>query len=260
MSTFGCRTSENIFANNFEITIRSMQENFFHILNRGVEKRKIFLNQEDYLRFIYNLDDFNDKNNVNLAYSYRRENHKATFGSRTSENSENSARQEDRLVDILCCCLMPNHFHVFAQEKTDGGAGLFAKKITGGYTLFFNPKNDRQGVLFQGRSKIILIEENAHFLYLPYYVFSNPIKLIEPDWKENGIKDFNKVIRFLENYENSSFPDIIGHKGNFSDVINKDLFYKLFDTNPQRFRKEFIEWLKDYRGREFADEAFKKFE
>jgi len=212
-----------------------MKGDIFHILNRGVEKRNIFLNEKDYLRFTYNLRDFNNKNNVPLSYFHR--SHSKPYGSPTS------VKVEDRLIDILCCCLVTNHFHILAQEKIDKGAGKFAQKITGGYTLYFNLKNDRSGVLFQGGSKIISIKRDEHFFYLPFYILSNPIKLIESQWKEKGIKNPRKALEFLENYKWSNLPDLIG-KDNFPFTTNKDLFYELFDTNEKRFRKDFFDWLK----------------
>jgi len=211
-----------------------MKGETFHLLNRGVEKRKIFLTNEYYLRFVYNLYDFNDVKNVILDYSYRR---------RTLIDK----KSKEELVDVLCWCLMPNHIHVLGKEKIDGGMSIFSKKIVGGHTKYFNDKNKRSGVLFQGRSKIIKITRDVHFDYLPFYILSNPIKLIEPNWKEEGIKDFRKVTNFLEDYRCSSYLDLIG-KDNYPFIINKALFYELFNTNQDKFKKDFTDWLSSYRG------------
>ena len=75
---------------------------------------------------------------------------------------------------------------------------------------------------------------------------ANLIESIEPKWKENGIKNIEKVISFLENSRWSSFPDIIG-KENLPLLINRDLFYEIFQTNEKKFKKDFIEWLKHYK-------------
>jgi len=80
-----------------------MKGDIFHILNRGVEKRKIFITEEDYLRFSYNLRDFNNKNNIVFSYSNRIKASSMPFGGATSESS---VKPEERLVNILCCCLM----------------------------------------------------------------------------------------------------------------------------------------------------------
>jgi len=208
-----------------------MKGDIFHILNRGVEKRKIFLGEENYLRFVYNLYDFNNTENVTESFYYRRV---------SDVRRPRIVKRE--LVNVICWCLMPNHPHILVLEKINGGAGIFSKKIIGGYTKYFNGINERSGVLFQGRSKIIPIKKDEHFLHIPYYIFSNPIKLIEPHWKEKGIKDLKRVIDFLDNYKWSSLPDIIG-RDNFPFVINKKLFFEIFDTNEKQFKKDFIEWL-----------------
>lgn len=209
-----------------------MKGDLFHLLNRGVEKRKIFLIDKDYFRFINNLYDFNDIDNIIFKYYYRRK----------------LKKTKEKLVDILCWCLIANHLHILSQEKIDGGISIFSKKIIGGYTKYFNEKNKRSGVLFQGRSKMIKITKDVHFDYLPFYIMSNPVKLIEPEWKEKGIRDFGKVINFLENYRYSSFLDLTG-KENFPFLINKKLFYDLFNTNEKKFKKDFIAWLADMRRR-----------
>jgi len=203
-----------------------------HILNRGVEKRKIFIDNDDYFRFVYNLYDFNDKDIV-LPYFKRR---------KLKKFIKNNNKL---IVDVLAWCLMPNHYHILVREKIDGGASLFAKKLSSGYTQYFNQKNEREGVLFQGRSKIIKIKKDSHFSYIPYYIFSNPIKLLQKDWKENGIKDINKINKFLENYKWCSYLDIIG-KDNFPFIINKKLFFEFFgdNDNGEQFKKKFIQWLK----------------
>ncbi|KKS57702.1 MAG: hypothetical protein UV22_C0015G0002 [Parcubacteria group bacterium GW2011_GWA2_42_35] len=88
---------------------------------------------------------------------------------------------------------------------------------------------------------------NAHFLHLPFYILSNPLDLFQLDWRERGIKNPKKAFEFLENYQWSALPDLIG-KENFPEVINKNLFYELFNTNEKQFKKDFIEWFKDYDG------------
>lgn len=210
-----------------------MKGDIYHITNRGVEKRKVFLGDEYYIRFINNLHDFNDVNITPRSY-YERRTYNLVM-----------RKPDDELVDIICVCLMPNHYHVLVQEKVDGGASLFSKKISSGHTQYFNLKNNRSGVLFQGRTKIILVSEDKHFLHLPFYIFLNPVKLIEPQWKEKGIKNSKKAIIFLENYKWSSLNEtILGKDNTFTGVVKNSLFFELFDTNPKRFKKDIFEWLK----------------
>lgn len=224
-----------------------MEGDFFHLVNRGIEKRKIFLEEKDYLRFVYNLYDFNDEENVTFSYWNRR---------KFSDVRHPNRNERKEIVDILSWCLMPNHPHVFVQEKVDGGISLFSQKIIGGYTKYFNEANQREGVLFQGGTKIIKINRDSHLIHLPFYIMANPLDLIEPKWREEGIRNLKRAIEFLENYEYSSLHDLIG-KINFPFTINKALFYKLFDNNEKQFREDFIKWLEAHHYKEFN---FKKFE
>ncbi|MFQ6083627.1 MAG: transposase [Candidatus Aminicenantia bacterium] len=217
-----------------------MKGDFFHLLNRGVEKRKIFLKENDYLRFIHNLYDFNDVENVIFPYYKRKTLH---------SDVRRPKKGKKGLVDILCWCLMPNHPHIFAQDKINGGVSIFSKKIIGGYTKYFNEVNKREGVLFQGRTRIIKITRDAHFIHLPFYIMANPLDLIEPNWREEGIRDSEAAMNFLENFEYSSLKDLIGEE-NFPFVINKKLFYELLNTDEKEFKKDFSRWLKDRRYRE----------
>jgi putative transposase len=216
-----------------------MKGDIYHIVNRGVEKRKIFLGDRDYIRFIDGLHDFNSKNPVPMSYKDRR-----------SFNNLAMQRPSDGLVDILACCLMPNHYHLLVREKVDGGAGAFSKKVSGGYTQYFNLKNNRSGFLFQGRTKIVPIKKEAHFIHIPYYIFSNPIKLAESCWKEKGIENMKKILEFLKNYKWSSFNGtILRNDTIFSDVVNSEAFLKLFNVKPKEFEKYFIEWLREQNKR-----------
>lgn len=197
-----------------------MQGDIFHILNRGVEKRKIFLDDKDYYRFFHNLEDFNDKDLTILPYSVRR------------SAIRKPKKSKKKLVNVLCWCMMPNHYHILVQEVIDGGASIFSKKISSGYTQYFNLKNERSGVLFQGRSKIIQLKRNEHFIHIPYYILSNPVKLIEPLWKEKRIKNIKSVIKFLDNYK-------------WSGIMDKKSFCETLDITEKEFKKNFVEWIQD---------------
>jgi len=209
----------------------------YHIYNRGVEKRKIFLDDEDRFRFIHDLFEFNDINPVpNLTYYFK---------SQFKEVGLPKIEREPRklLVEILAFCLMPNHFHLMVKQKIDGGITLFMRKLGTGYVNYFNQKYKRVGPLFQGKYKIVHLCQDAHFLYLPYYIHLNPLELVIPEWKEKGTKDIKKVMRFLEQYRWSSFPDYIDHK-NFPSVTQRNFLLKLFD-GPENYRKDTIKWIGD---------------
>jgi len=111
----------------------------------------------------------------------------------------------------------------------------------GGYVYSFNLKYKRVGPLFQGKFKAIQIENENYLLHLSRYQHLNPVELIEPNWKEEGIKNWKKVSQFLESYRWSSFPDYIGKK-NFPSVTQRELINTYF-KKPEDYKKFITEFL-----------------
>jgi len=211
----------------------------FHILNRGVDKRNIFLDDQDYFRFIHDLFEFNDINPAfNLGYLL----------SRNKNQSIDFRNQYDKkprklIVEILAFCLMPNHFHLLVKQKENGGITKFMRKLGAGYANYFNQKYERTGTLFQGKYKAVLVNREAHFIHLPYYIHFNPLDLLMPEWRTEKIKNYQKAIKFLESYRWSSHPDYIGKK-NFPSVTQREFLLKIFG-GPKNYKKELTNWLKE---------------
>lgn len=208
-----------------------------HIYNRGVEKREIFLNDRDRLRFIYSLALFNNNESTpNNGYFFDTKS--------LTESIEVRLRYAGKkLVKILAFTLMPNHFHLMVEETLENGITEFMRKLGTGYTNYFNKKYERVGPLFQGKFKSILLTEERHFMYLPYYIHLNPLDILESGWKDKGIKDFEKAINFLATYRWSSHADYLG-KRNFQYLLDTKLLNEVFET-PERYRHGIIEWLKE---------------
>ena len=208
---------------------------YYHIYNRGVDKRKVFLNNNDYIRFLHDLYEFN---NQKKAPEYTRI-AKYNVGSLTPHIEKESRK---KLVDIICFCLMPNHYHLILKQLIDKGISKFMHKLGTGYTNAFNLKHKRSGALFEGTFKAILIENETYLTHLSRYIHLNPVELKEKNWKEDGIKDWSKINEFLDNYRYSSYLDYIGKK-NFPSIINNDLILKIFNNSEDRYKKFTQEWL-----------------
>jgi putative transposase len=209
-----------------------------HVLNRGVDKRKIFLDDDDYLRAIHDLFEFNDEAPAgNLAYFFRT---KPTDVGRPYIEGRRTRRL---LVKIHIFCLMPNHYHMILSEVAENGIQRFMKKFNGGYAKYFNEKYDRTGALFEGRYKKINIEKDAHFTYLPYYIHFNPLDLVAPEWRERKLKNFTKAMKFLDSYRWSSHLDYSGKK-NFPSVTQRDLILESFGSHAQ-YKSGITGWLQE---------------
>jgi len=210
-----------------------------HVLSRGVDKRKIFLDEQDYFRFVHDLFEFNDQEWVNnIFYRFQRSKQSNDIASHYIEK-----KPRKLLVDILAFCLMPNHYHLLLTSRIDNGISKFMKKLNMGYAKYFNEKYEREGTLFEGRYKSIPVTREAHFIYIPYYIHLNPLDLNFPEWRNKEIKDYKAAMNFLENYRWSSFPDYIGKK-NFPSVTNREFLNEFFGGVKQ-YKKDTLQWLKE---------------
>lgn len=203
---------------------------YYHIYNRGVDKRIVFENNSDYIRFIHSLYFCNDTEVQNL--NVRR--FSADVKSSTLNIEERKKRSENRLVNILCFSLMPNHYHLLVKQVADNGISLFMHRLGTAYTNFFNTKYERSGTLFQGRYKIKQITSEQYLAYLSKYIHLNPLETTNLDWQASGVKDWKGANYFLNNYKWSSYQDYIGIK-NFPSIINKDLLGEYYST-PEKYR------------------------
>jgi putative transposase len=129
-------------------------EEFYHVYNRGTEKRNIFSEENDYARFLESMSEFNSLEPIGSLFenSFRK---KHQLGGSTSKDQAT----DKRLVNIVAYCLNPNHYHLLLQQVADKGIEKFMQRMGTGYTMYFNNKYERTG-LFQGRFKAVHIENN----------------------------------------------------------------------------------------------------
>jgi REP-associated tyrosine transposase len=206
-----------------------------HMFNRGVEKRKIFLDDQDYSRFVDNLFLLNNK--------------KGKIRTRNKEifKSQNLIPEREKMVEILKWSLLPNHYHILLYEKVDGGILEFSKRLGNAYTKYFNTRNEgRSGYIFQSKVKRVQVTNNPQLIYIPFYVDLNPLDLVFPNWENNPLYNQEKAFNFLKTYKWSSFSDSFGN-GNRQPIINNELFYDLFDTNPIAYEKEILDFVRQPR-------------
>lgn len=168
---------------------------FYHVFNRGVDKRITFYNEEDFERFLNYLIK------CNSIFSYRRRNY-----------------LKDRpLVRLHAYCLMNNHFHLFVEQVEERGIERFMQKIGTGYAGYFNKKYQRSGRLFEMVYKSEHIEHDPQFLHISRYIHMNPLDLIQKGWKKRGVIDTDRAEKFLEEYPWSSYKIYLGEPSNIVD-------------------------------------------
>lgn len=202
----------------------------YHALNRGVDKRAIFLDNQDCARFVHDMYEFNStrpaKNTDRRGMSDLR--------SRSSETPV-VILEPERLVDIHGWCLMHNHYHLLLNERVEGGLVKFLRKLNIGYAKYFNERYKRSGTLFQGRTKKLLIDSDAYFLHILNYIHLNPLDTLSEteNWRERSIEKCDVALEHLKNYRWSSYLDYSGVK-NFPSILTKDLFDDVFNGDYAR--------------------------
>ncbi len=146
-------------------------------------------------------------------------------------------------VDIGAYCLMPNHFHLLIKCKNEKGITNFMHRLTTAYTMYFNKRYERVGPLFQGTFKAEHANSDEYLKYLFSYIHLNPIKLIDPLWKENGIGDVEKAQSFLDEYTYSSYLDYSSDfNRKVSVLLDKGAFPEYF-SSKEEFLSNINEWL-----------------
>ncbi len=212
---------------------------YYHLYNRGNGKNKIFLDKEDYDRFVKLLYVCNSERSFNFR----------DLVLETKIDAFDFERGKP-LVSILGWVLMPNHFHIILiSPRSDlGEKGInpiseFMRKVSTAYAMYFNKKYERSGGLFEGAFKSRHIGEENYFNYIFSYVHLNPIKLIQKDWKEKGILDKNIAKIFLENYEYSSFHDYFDLKRKQGNILDMNSIPEYFLCNHT---KDLFKWIKTH--------------
>ncbi len=202
---------------------------YYHIYNRGNSKQVIFHDNYDYFRFLGLLFSCNQVDNFKID-------------NLNKTKTLYDVKRSKQLVFIGAYCLMPNHFHILMHEAKEGGISKFMQKITTAYVMYYNKKYKRMGGLFEGKFKSQHATSDRYLKYLFSYIHLNPIKLIQSDWKEKGIKNKKLALEFLDKYAYSSYKDYMMIIRPSNAILNIKNFPRYF---PQKsnFSKEIFEWL-----------------
>ncbi|MCL5422073.1 MAG: transposase [Nitrospirae bacterium] len=113
----------------------------YHITSRGNERKEIYLDEDDRLKFLAILEDYHERYGI-LIHSY---------------------------------VLMDNHYHLIL-ETPKGNLVQVMQGINGGFTGYFNRRYGRSGHLFQGRYKGVLVDKDSYLVELSRYVHLNPVR------------------------------------------------------------------------------------
>lgn len=198
-----------------------VNDQIYHVYNRGSEKRRIFNNRRDYLRFL-----------KTIAY-YQITGPKPKFS--RFYRSVFKLDYSKKIIDILAYCLMPNHIHLLAKQLKDGGITEFVGKTANSYTKYYNTKYDRVGHLFQGEFKAVLVEDDNQLMHVHRYIHLNPL--------------VSSFVDNLEDYEWSSYKEFtqafsgLCSKSEIMSFFKLPKNYKNFVLDQASYAKE-LEYIK----------------
>jgi len=186
-----------------------VNDEIYHVFNRGVAKMRIYNNAYDYRRFLRTM------------FYYQILGPKPKF-SRFLPN--NFKLNNNKIVDIICYCLMPNHFHFLLKQVKESGITEFISKLSNSYTKYFNTKNQRVGPIFQGEFKSVHIETNEQLLHVSRYIHLNPI--------------ISYIAKDLKNFKWSSYTEYIGELDNA--LCSKEIILDQF-----KLKKDYKDFILD---------------
>ena len=213
--TLDCNISNIIIMPAKNIVKKYIENGYYHIYNRGVEKRIIFKDKEDYSVFLHYLK---------LYLSTPEELHKNKIKKRRPDKYIKKNLSEE--VILLSFVLMPNHFHLLVKQQTKDGITKLMRRLITAYVMYFNKKQDRIGPLFQSAYKAALIDKEEYLLHITRYIHLNP--------KKN-----------LKNY--SSYPYYLGDK--HASWIKPDLVLEYFKETKKQNNSvnSYQQFVEDYK-------------
>lgn len=222
--------------------IKFAQGEFYHIYSRGNGKKDIFFDDQDRDRFVKLLYLSNCFKKVNFRDDII-----------TQKIDVWDFDRGTPLVSIGAWVLMSNHVHMLltipVSNSPQPGSGdenqisVFVGKLLGSYTKYINKKYGRTGGLFESKFKATHVNTDEYLKYIFSYIHLNPIKIIDPEWKERGIQDIQKAKDFLKTYYWSSYLDSLNTEREQRAVLTPADFPEYF-ANPDIFQEEIFDWLK----------------
>lgn len=155
-------------------------------------------------------------------------------------------------VELIAYCLMPNHFHLFIRQIKKGGVSEFMQALATNYSMYFNHKYKREGPLFQGTYKAVLVDDDSYFMWITKYIHQNPQEILA------RVKPLQK----LEEYSFSSYPDYLGLRK--TEWVKPGVVLENFEENAPGIRvkkyQKFVEADEEAESQESLDSLLLDFE
>lgn len=211
---------------------------YYHIYNRGVSKQTIFHDTNDYVRFLFIILYFQSP----IKFPQIGRFVKQFVKSSAFDSGDKEEIIKKRTVELVCFCIMPNHFHLFIKEIEEGGIASYMQRVLTAYSKYYNTKYTKSGHVFQGPYRAVHVKDDRQSLHLSAYIHRNPREILKWFKKE-------------DEYPWSSYQDFINNNrwGNLlvQDIIlgqfkNKEEYQHFVKTSPAKVLESEI-YLDDLR-------------
>ncbi|OGZ96855.1 MAG: hypothetical protein A3J10_00990 [Candidatus Sungbacteria bacterium RIFCSPLOWO2_02_FULL_54_10] len=192
-----------------------LKDEYYHIYNRGVDKRVVFFDDRERTRFVNTLYLLNNFQDIPANFDP------------IMLRPRDVLIPRDPIVEVVAACLMPNHYHLAVRGLSDGAISKFLHKVGVSYTMYFNKRHERSGALFEGSFKARHIDKGEYATYLTKYIHFNPYPLFQT---KSGI-----MLDDLVSYPWSTLNDYVGGESRFSHVVNTDFRDTILGMNAREY-------------------------
>jgi len=199
-------------------------DGFYHVYNRGVEKKRIFLDKQDHVVF--------------LAFLKRYLTPPPEDPTKTLEPNFYKSLHDE--IELLAYCLMPNHFHLLLKQTETTSMARFLQRVSTSYSIYFNRKYERVGPLFQGPYKAAVIDNENYFLHLSRYIHLNPFEIL----KASPYK--GEALVNLLNYEWSSYADYLGKR--HTEWVKTEMILSYFADAKKKISDPRLKGINTYQA------------
>lgn len=219
---------------------------WYHLFNRTVDGKKVFLVDSDFLRAFVCLVAFNSQEDAPTNLSRFVKNPTLLIDKYTPDN-------RNRLVDIAVLTLLPTQYHFFVRERIEGGISRLMHRFDKGVSRYFNLKNNRSGSLWQGAFGAKHVDVHPYSIHIVSYIHLNILDLYAPGWREGEIENWSGLAPKLIAYPWSSYAY---YRTGKSQVP----FMALILTSPEWFSeyypepKDFEESLRNWSSRALSED------
>lgn len=197
---------------------------YYHVYNRGAFKKPVFLEQRDYVRFMFEILYFQSP--VQFPHIGRLVSSYTSKVGYELEESEFDSVLQGRYVELVGFCIMPNHYHLLIRELAEGGIARYMQRIGNAYTKYTHAKYGSSGHTFQGRYQTSHVKDSEYLMHLSAYIHRNPREL--KSWKGREIE-----------YPWSSYQDYM-KENRWGGLLAQEVILDQFEGTKQSNYADFV--------------------